>query len=162
MSANNPTSEIVTYALPPEPDGPVWDEDGNKWERDGDYWKSETYGDHEWHDLLHSGTLTNTEPAPDWPTAPLVWYGGEAWTRLSDGSYTARYISWAEEGLQSTFQHVRDVSARFAREAVPVTLVPTEAWEKWKSWVPSEAVGASADDVELVNAADSLAQEVAR
>ena len=56
----------------------------------------------------------------------------------------------------------RNDARRFAREAVPVTLVPTEAWETWKSWAPSEAVGACAGDRELVNAVDSLAQEVAR
>ena len=46
-----------------------------------------------------------------------------------------------------------------AREAEPVTLVPTEAWETWKratrdlDYMP---------DWELVDAVDSLAQEVAR
>ena len=46
-----------------------------------------------------------------------------------------------------------------AREAEPVTLVPTEAWETWKratrdlDYLP---------DWELVDAVDSLAQEVAR
>ena len=29
-------SEPTTYALPAEPDGPVWDRNGDKWERTGD------------------------------------------------------------------------------------------------------------------------------
>ena len=94
------------------------------------------------------------EPAPAWPTAPHVWHDGEVWTRLPDGSYTTRYISWAEGELQSTFEHVRDVIARFAREAAPVTLVPTEAWKSATrdlDYTP---------DCELIDAVDSLAREV--
>lgn len=101
--------------------------------------------------------VPDPEPEPVWPTAPHVWHDGEVWTRLPDGRYTTRYISWAEGDLQSTFEHVRDVIARFAREAVPVTPVPTEAWEAWKS--------ATRDldytpDCELIDAVDSLAREV--
>ena len=29
-------SEPTTYALPPEPEGPVWDRNGDKWERTGE------------------------------------------------------------------------------------------------------------------------------
>ena len=30
------TKTTTTYALPPEPEGPVWDQHGDKWERTGD------------------------------------------------------------------------------------------------------------------------------
>ena len=102
------------------------------------------------------------EPEPAWPTAPHVWWEGEVWVRGDDGEYQTAGDYWAKSHLDSTVQPVRAGARTFAREAVPVTLVPTEAWEKWKSWVPSEAGGACAGDRELVNAVDSLAQEVAR
>ena len=107
---------------------------------------------------------TAPEPAPEpaWPTAPHVWWEGEVWVRGDDGEYQTAGDYWAKSHLDSTVQPVRDCARRFVREAVPVTLVPTEAWEEWKSWAPSEAVRACAGDRELVNAVDSLAQEVAR
>ena len=102
------------------------------------------------------------EPEPVWPTAPRVWWDGTVWTIGDDGEYQTAGDYWAKSHLDGAIAAVRDGARRFAREAVPVTLVPTEAWETWKSWVPSEAVGACAGDRELVNAVDSLAQEVAR
>ena len=35
-NASTGTSEPTTYALPDEPEGPVWDQHGDKWERTGD------------------------------------------------------------------------------------------------------------------------------
>ena len=156
MSANNPTSEIVTYALPPEPDGPVWDEDGNKWERDGDYWKSETYGDHEWHDLLHSGTLTNTEPAPEpaWPTAPHVWHDGKVWERYDEWGYHTIGDYWHANHLNSSSSDVRERSRRFAREAVPVVMVPAAEWEVFRASVARR--GCDGTEADLIHATDAL------
>ena len=103
------------------------------------------------------------EPEPDpWPTAPLVWHDGKVWVRGDDGEYQTAGDYWAKSHLDSETAAVRDDTRRFAREAVPVVPVPAAEWEAWKSWVPSEAVGVCAGDRELVNAVDSLAQEVAR
>ena len=159
------TKTTMTYAIPPEPDGPVWDKDGGRWDISPVHglWCGPGYPRRTWGKLLwHHGPLTNTEPEPVWPTAPHVWWEGEVWVRGDDGEYQTAGDHWAKSHLDSLVQPVRDGARRFAREAVPVTLVPTEAWEAWKSWVPSEAVGACAGDRELVNAVDSLAQEVAR
>ena len=150
------TKTTTTYALPPEPDGPVWDEDGNKWERDGDYWRSGAYyGGREWSALLRDhGPLTNTEPIPDWPTAPFLWHDGEVWTRLWDGRYGSPRMSWDERALQSAFEPARDAAARFAREAVPVTLVPAEAWEAWRRSTNHRECHRT--EAELMNATDVM------
>ena len=102
------------------------------------------------------------EPDPAWPTAPLVWWDGKVWVSGDNGVYQTAGDYWAKRHLDGVSASIREAASRFAREAVPVTPVPTEAWEKWTSWVPSEAGGACAGDRELVNAVDSLAQEVAR
>ena len=101
------------------------------------------------------------EPAPEpvWPTAPHVWWEGEVWVRGDDGEYQTAGDYWAKSHLDSTVQPVRAGARRFVREAIPVTIVPTEAWETWKhatrdlDYTP---------DCELIDAVDSLAQEVAR
>ena len=101
-------------------------------------------------------TTTAPEPAPVWPTAALVWWDGKAWVRDDDGEYQGAGDYWAKGHLDSTAQPVRDEARRFAREAEPVTLVPTDAWETWKratrdlDYMP---------DWELVDAVGSLAQE---
>ena len=98
------------------------------------------------------------EPEPAWPTAPYVWHGGEVWVRGDDGEYQTAGDYWAKSHL-ARVGRVRDGALSFASEAVPVTLVPTEAWETWKratrdlDYTP---------DCELIDAVDSLAQEVAR
>ena len=104
------------------------------------------------------------EPAvPVWPTAPYVWHAGEVWERVDGGDYDCPSDYWIPELLNSTTDSVRDGALSFASEAVPVTLVPTEAWGAWKSWVPSEAAAAiCAGDRKLLDAVDSLAQEVDR
>ena len=106
---------------------------------------------------------TDSEPEPEpetvWPTAPRVWWDGTVWTIGDDGEYQTAGDHWAKSHLDSLVQPVRDGARRFAREAVPVTLVPTEAWETWKratrdlDYTP---------DCELIDAVDSLAQEEAR
>ena len=104
------------------------------------------------------------EPAaPVWPTAPYVWHGGEVWKRRAGDLYESPNNYWEEAHMtNSPSSEIRDDASRFAREAVPVTLVPTVAWEKWKSWVPGEAGGTFVHDRALIEAVDSLAQEVAR
>ena len=99
------------------------------------------------------------EPTPAWPTAPHVWWDGGVWALYDDGEYQTAGDYWAKSHLDSTVQPVWDGARRFVREAVPVTLVPSAEWEAWKS--------ATRDldytpDSELIDAVDSLAQEVAR
>ena len=103
-----------------------------------------------------SDDLNEPDPEPDvpeWPTAPYVWWDGEVWVRGDDGEYQTAGDYWAKSHLDATVDGAR----RFAREAVPVTLVPTEAWEEWGSFtLPNH------QDTALMDAVDSLAQEVAR
>ena len=103
----------------------------------------------------------DTEPEPVWPTAPYVWWGGKVWAQSTSETYFGGGNFWGKYHLNSEITAAREGARRFAREAVPVMPVPTEAWEKWKSWVPSEAVEACAGDRELINAVDSLAQDEA-
>ena len=99
------------------------------------------------------------EPTPAWPTAPHVWWDGGVWAHYVDGEYRIFGDYWHESHLDNPISFIRDEARRFVREAIPVTLVPTEAWETWKratrdlDYTP---------DCELIDAVDSLAQEVAR
>ena len=164
------TKTTTTYALPPEPDGPVWDRNGDKWERTGEMlsvhgrewaeWRHVASGDlGTWPAPLMRGPVTNTEPTPAWPTAPHVWWDGGVWALYDDGEYQIFGDHWHESHLDNPISFIRNEARRFAREAVPVTPVPTEAWETWKhatrdlDYTP---------DSELIDAVDSLAQEVAR
>ena len=109
--------------------------------------------------VMRAAARAETTAAPAWPTAPLVWWEGEVWVRGDDGEYQTAGDYWAKSHLDSTVQPVRAGARRFVREAIPVTIVPTEAWETWKhatrdlDYTP---------DCELIDAVDSLAQEVAR
>ena len=95
----------------------------------------------------------------------LTWYqeqpklAGRVVVNMSLGGYVSVVGDLHSPDLANLDPEIRDEAIRFAREAVPVTLVPTEAWETWKS--------ATRDldytpDCELIDAVDSLAQEVAR
>ena len=58
-------SEPTTYALPAEPEGPVWDSSGDRWDTGPSQWLR--YGPHgtpsTWASLLsHRGPLTSTPP----------------------------------------------------------------------------------------------------
>ena len=59
-------SEPTTYALPAEPEGPVWDRDGERWERDTDLKEWDLvagYISRTWPILLANyGPLTSTPP----------------------------------------------------------------------------------------------------
>ena len=113
--------------------------------------------------------LNDPEPAPAWPTAPLVWHDGKVWERCGewwdgylwevtgDGRYVSVVASIHSPDLTNRDSKTREKATRFAREAVPVTLVPTEAWEAWSDPLSNdfEANG-------MLVAADSLAQEAAR
>ena len=56
------TKTTTTYALPPEPDGPVWDRNGDRWERTGD--AVYVHG-REWAEWQHVATgRTGTWAAP--------------------------------------------------------------------------------------------------
>lgn len=155
------TKTTTTYALPDEPRGPVWDKDGNKWEREGGLWKTGGYVAREWSVLLRDyGPLTNTEPAPDWPTAPLVWHDGEVWTRQADDLYESASDIWEERHMTSSLSSdIRDDARRFARAAVPVVPVPAAEWEAFAPLARGSVTSGSftleaARD--LVRAADGL------
>ena len=98
-------------------------------------------------------------PEPAWPTAPLVWHAGGVRVRVRGGDYDSPSDYWSAEHLNSTTDSIRDGALSFAREAVPVVMVPAAEWETWKhatrdlDYTP---------DCELIDAVDSLAQEVAR
>ena len=58
-------SEPTIYALPDEPEGPVWDSNGDRWDTGPSQWLR--YGPHgttsTWGDLLsHRGPVTSTPP----------------------------------------------------------------------------------------------------
>ena len=109
--------------------------------------------------VIQLETDSEPDPEPAWPTAPLVWHAGQVWQQ-EDDMYASANDVWSEghmnDGPSNMF---RNDARRFAREAVPVTLVPTEAWGTWKratrdlDYTP---------DSELIDAMNSLAQEVAR
>ena len=111
-------------------------------------------------DLNEPDTEPDTEPVPDWPTAPYVWHAGELWLRHVNSVYETAGDFWEEGHMTNNLSsEIRVAACLFARGAVPVTPVPTEAWETWKratrdlDYTP---------DCELIDAVDSLAQEVAR
>ena len=60
------TKTTMTYAIPPEPDGPVWDKDGEMWERDtylGAWDLVAGYLSRTWPMLLSDyGPVTSTPP----------------------------------------------------------------------------------------------------
>ena len=102
------------------------------------------------------------DPEPAWPTAPLVWWDGKAWVQAKLETYFGDSNFWGKYHLNSETTAAREGARRFAREAVPVTLVPTEAWETWLEAVAITLAEAEYIDSELIDAVDSLAQEVAR
>ena len=99
------------------------------------------------------------EPTPAWPTAPHVWWDGGVWALYDDGEYLISGDYWHESHLDNPISFIRDEARRFAREAEPVRLITENAWEAWLNALPDPANDA---DDDLVQAVDSLAQEVAR
>ena len=81
-------SEPTTYALPAEPDGPVWDRYGSRWDRGSTgLWDCEdgTVVGREWHVLLHfCRPLTS---APPWkPVVGGIVETEERYAALPEGS----------------------------------------------------------------------------
>lgn len=163
--------KTTTYALPAEPEGPVWDKTGDKWERTGDVVYAHGREWAEWQHVesgrtgmwaapLMRGPVTNTEPEPVWPTAPLVWHDGKVWVQAASETYFGDSSFWGKHHLNSETASIREGARRFAREAVPVTPIPTEAWEAWRS--SCDPLDMAQEDRALMDAVDSLAQEVAR
>ena len=96
------------------------------------------------------------EPAiPAWPSAPYVVWDGDVLRKWGD-FYASAAWKFGSDGLTEADGYGDNVR-RFAREAVPVTLVPTEAWEEWERLSLTDH-----HDTALVDAVDHLAQEVAR
>lgn len=101
--------------------------------------------------------VPDPEPEPVWPTAPYVWWDGAVYLRdPSDATYNTIRV-----GMKHP-THCDDC-ARFAREAVPVVMVPAAEWEVFaplaRGSVTSGKYTLEAARA-LVQAAD--AQEVAR
>ena len=87
--------------------------------------------------------VPDPEPEPVWPTAPLVWHDGKVWVRAESKTYFGDSNFWGKYHMNSETAAAREAARRFAREAVPVTLVPTEAWEAWleePAWLAAEAL----------------------
>ena len=99
------------------------------------------------------------EPEPElvWPTAPYVWWDGKTWTLGDARVYKTPGDCWAKSHLDSLVQPVRDGARRFAREAVPVAIVPAAEWVILRRCV--EYGGAVWDAAEaLVDATERLGQ----
>ena len=103
--------------------------------------------------------VPDPEPEPVWPTAALLWWGGEVWVRATAETYFRDSSFWGKHHLNSETASIREGARRFAREAVPVVAVPAAEWETWLDALPMSACNADRD---LLDAVDSLAQEVAR
>ena len=140
------TKTTTTYALPDEPEGPVWDRHGDKWEYKRGFWEGP--GIASWTVLLRvHGPLTNTEPEPEpvWPTAPLVWHDGKVWVQAASETYFGDSNFWGKYHLNSETTAAREGARRFSREAIPVTIVPTREWERLRdceepAWLAAEAL----------------------
>ena len=118
------TKTTTTYALPPEPDGPVWDKGGGRWDISPvqGLWCGPGGLRRTWIDLLRDhGPLTNTEPEPVWPTAPLVWHDGKVWVQAASETYFGDSNFWGKYHLNSETTAAREGARRFSREAIPVT-----------------------------------------
>ena len=158
------TKTTTIYALPPEPDGPVWDRDGGRWDISPVHgmWCGPGGFRLAWIVLLRDlGPLTNTEPEPVWPTAPLVWHDGKVWVQAASETYFGDSNFWGKYHLNSETTAAREGARRFSREAIPVTIVPTGEWERLRDCVEDEEPAWDAAEA-LVDATDALAQEVAR
>ena len=160
------TKTTTTYALPDEPEGPVWDQHGDKWERTGDVvyvhgrewagWRHVASGNvGTWPSPLMRGPVTNTEPVPMWPTAPLVWHDGKVWVQAASETYFGDSNFWGKYHLNSETTAAREGARRFSREAIPVTIVPTGEWERLRDCVEDEGSIRGAAEA-LVDATEAL------
>lgn len=111
----------------------------------------------------------DTEPAdlepatPVWPTAPYMWHDGEVWTRQEDGYYCSVTDVWTNAHMAMVDSPVfRNGSRRFVREAEPVRLITEKAWRAWEAAKAQRLDELEEADAMLMDAVDSLAQEVAR
>ena len=114
-------SEPTTYALPDEPEGPVWDRNGDKWERTGEMlhvhgrewaeWRHVASGDvGTWPAPLMRGPVTS---APPWqPEVGGVCETVEQYEAMPEGSvvampshaYRRTYAGrWLATGLSVTY-----------------------------------------------------------
>ena len=107
-------------------------------------------------------TTTAPEPAPEpvWPTAPYVWHDGKVWQLDSAGRYNGPHDTLHEGHLDFSADVIRNDASRFAREAEPVRLITEKAWETWRR--SCDPLDMAQEDRALIEAVDSLAQEVAR
>ena len=103
--------------------------------------------------------VPDPEPEPVWPTADLLWHAGKVWERCGEWGYKGVGAYWRKDHLSGSPSDIRDGARRFAREAVPAVVVPAAEWEAWKRAIRDLDY---TPDCELIDAVDSLAQEVAR
>ena len=96
------------------------------------------------------------EPAvPVWPTADLLWHAGKVWERCGEWGYKGVGAYWRKDHLSGSPSDIRDGARRFAREAVPVAIVPAADWVILRRCVEDE--GAVWDAAEaLVDATEAL------
>ena len=105
--------------------------------------------------LVAEALTPEPEPEPVWPTAPHVWWEGEVWVRGDDGEYQTPGGYRHEGNLVCPSPEVRDRARSFAREAVPVAIVPAAEWGILRRCVEDE--GAVWDAAEaLVDATQTL------
>ena len=154
------TKTTMTYVLPAEPEGPVWDSHGKRWTPtalDGWWLRDVTGVQCTWARLLEGyGPLTDA-PETAWPTAPYVWHDGKAWVQAATETYFGDGSFWGKYHLKSETVATLEAARRFAREAIPVTIVPAAEWEILRQCV--EAEGAVWDAAEaLVAATERLGQ----
>ena len=101
-----------------------------------------------------SDDLNEPDPEPVWPTAPYVWHDGKVWAQDTPETYFGGSNFWGKYQLNRETTAAREGARRFAREAVPVTPVPTAEWEALRKaagrreWNRTEA--------ELIHATDAL------
>ena len=116
-------SEPTIYALPPEPEGPVWDRNGDKWDRTGDVvyahrrewaeWQHVASGNlGTWPAPLMRGPLTSTPP---WtPEVGGTVETEEQYAALPEGSAVSRDLCgpvfrkfddgrWAESAASTSY-----------------------------------------------------------
>ena len=116
-------SEPTIYALPPEPEGPVWDRNGDKWERTGEMlhvhgrewaeWRHVASGNvGTWPAPLMRGPVTSTPP---WkPEVGGTVETAEQYEAMPEGSVVSRDLCgpvfrkfddgrWAESAASTSY-----------------------------------------------------------
>lgn len=73
-------SDPTTFAIPPEPEGPIWDKHGSEWWRQGNMWRKDgALTEYMWSTLINNfGPLTSTPPdKPTWNVGDTISQGDD-------------------------------------------------------------------------------------